>query len=94
MIYSYIINNNEDYDGEDEVELLSNEEISFTEFKNIVKDAFQLCGDTWNSYTQVADKIVEIDDRFFLPQRKAIAYIGMERGDYNDKIRGIYEIKD
>lgn len=92
MIYSYLLDNNERYpEDHDVVEILATEEVPFEEFQEIVKKAYELCGD-WNHYTHVADKIVEIDNRFFFPTRKAIAWIGMEDDDYNDKIRGFREI--
>ena len=89
-VYKYIIDNNEYYpEDHDKVSILSFEHISNTEFENIVKDAFQLCGD-WNSYKDVAKKIIEIDSRFFTPELVSVAFVGMEDGDYDDKIRGFY----
>lgn len=93
MIYSYIIDNNEDYPEDHSfVELLSTQKISFTEFKNVVKDAYQLCGGEDVYFNDVARKIVEIDDRFFLPQAQAVAFVGMVEDDYVDKIRGFREL--
>lgn len=91
MIYSYLLDNNECYEDHDVVEILATEEVPFEEFQEIVKKAYELCG-TWNSYTHIANKIVEIDNRFFFPTKKAIAWIGMEIDDYDDKIRGFKEI--
>lgn len=93
MIYSYLLDNNECYEDHDVVEILATEEVPFEEFQEIVKKAYELCGE-WNHSTHVADKIVEIDNRFFFPTRKAIAWIGMEIGDYEDKIRGFREINN
>ena len=84
-MFSYIIDNSEKY-AEDycEVELLSLEKISFVEFKNIVKDAFEECKiEGFCSYSSVADKIMEKDKRFFLPQRQAVASISW-RGELTD----------
>lgn len=93
-MYSYIIDNNEQYPEDwTECEIFSTEEIPFEEFKSIVKKAFELSA-PFQSYESVGRKIVEIDDRFFFPKRKAIAFIGYERGDYNDKIRGFHEINE
>lgn len=93
MIYSYIIDNNEEYEDANEFELFSTEEISFEEFQSIVEKAFEL-STPFNSYGGVARKILEIDERFFLPQRKAVAFVGCERGDYEYKIRGFHEISE
>lgn len=93
MLYSYIIDNNEQYEDADEFELFSTEEIPFEEFQSIVEKAFELSA-PFNGYSEVGRKIIEIDERFFLPQRKAIAFIGYERDDYEDKIRGFHEIRE
>ena len=87
MIYEYILDNNAYYqEDHSEMSIFSTEKISATEFENIVKDAFQLCEIGY--HTNVARKILEIDDRFFLPETQSIAYIGTEKNDYDDKIRG------
>ena len=91
MIYSYILENNEDYEDWDEFEIFSTEEISFEEFQSIVTKAFELSA-PFDSYASVARKILEIDERFFLPQVKAIAVIGREIDDYENKIRGFREV--
>ena len=93
MLYSYIIDNNEQYEDWNEFELFSTEEIPFEEFQSIVEKAFELAA-PFNGYGGVARKILEIDERFFLPQRKAIAFVGYERDDYEDRIRGFHEIKE
>lgn len=91
MIYSYILENNEDYEDWDEFEIFSTEEISFEEFQSIVTKAFELSA-PFDNYATVARKILEIDERFFLPQVKAIAVIGREIDDYENKIRGFREV--
>ena len=91
MIYSYILENNEDYEDWDEFEIFSTEEISFEEFQSIVTKAFELSA-PFDNYASVARKILEIDERFFLPQVKAIAVIGREIDDYENKIRGFREV--
>lgn len=91
MIYSYILENNEDYEDWDEFEIFSTEEISFEEFQSIVRKAFELSA-PFDNYASVARKILEIDERFFLPQVKAIAVIGREIDDYENKIRGFREV--
>lgn len=94
MIYSYIIDNDEQYEDWNDFEIFSTEEISFEEFKEIVAKAFEL-STPFNSYATVARKILEIDDRFFLPQRKAVAFIGHERGEgIHNKIKGFHEIHE
>lgn len=94
MLYSYIIDNNEMYPEDwNDFEIFSTEEVSFEEFKSLVEKAFKLSA-PFNNYASVARKIIEIDERFFLPQRKAVAFIGMERDDYKDKIRGFREINE
>lgn len=94
MLYSYIIDNNEEYpEDQNEFEIFSTEEISFEEFQSIVTKAFELSG-PFDNYASVARKIIEIDERFFLPQVKAIAFIGQERNDYENKIRGFRKISE
>lgn len=93
MLYSYIIDNNEEYEDQNDFEIFSTEEISFEEFQSIVTKAFEL-STPFNNYASVARKIVEIDKRFFLPQRKAVAIIGHERDDHKNKIRGFHEISE
>lgn len=94
MLYSYIIDNNEEYPEDwNECEIFSTEEIPFEEFKNIVKRAFELSA-PFQNYASVGRKITEIDDRFFFPERKAIAFIGHEGDDYSRQIRGFHEINE
>lgn len=89
MLFKYIIDNNEYYpENYDSFSIFSHKKISAIEFENIVKDAFELC--EFHNYSEVARKIVEIDDRFFFPELVSVAYIGIERDDYDDKIRGFY----
>lgn len=93
MLYSYIIDNNEEYEDWNEFEIFSTEEVSFEEFQSIVTKAFELSA-PFTNYASVARKIIEIDTRFFSPQRKAIAFIGHERDDHKNKIRGFHEISE
>lgn len=88
-MFEYIIDNNENYpENHDSYSIFSNEKISAIEFENIVKDAFALC--EIGHYSEVAKKIVEIDDRFFFPEVVSVAYVGMTDNDFDDKIRGFY----
>lgn len=94
IMFKYYIHNNERYpEDRDVIELISTEKLSFSEFKNLVQKAFELCGGEDVHYTQIAEKIEEIDERFIKSEPQAIAYVGMEEGDYMDKIRGFHEIK-
>lgn len=91
MYFKYYIDNNEKYsEDNDRVELISKEKLSFSEFQGLVYKAFELCGGKDVRYTQIADKIEEIDDRFIKSEPQAIAFVGMEDRDYEDKVRGFY----
>ena len=88
-MFKYVIDNNERYpEDHDSFSIFSHERISAVEFENIVKDAFALC--EFGHYSDVARKIVEIDDRFFLPEFVSVAYVGVSDNDFDDKIRGFY----
>lgn len=87
-VYSYVIDNNEYYpEDHSEVEILSFEKLSNTEFEAIVEKAYELCGE-FPYYSKVAKKIIEIDNRFFVPECVSYAFIGHEERDYDSKIRG------
>lgn len=94
MFYKYYIDNNERYpEDNDIVELISTEKLSFSEFKDLVHKAFELCDGKFIDHRKVANKIEEIDDRFIISEPQAVAFIGRECGKRNDKIRGFLEIK-
>lgn len=106
IMYEYLFNNNDNYEDEWEDSLFSVEKIEFEEFKRIVKEAYKECekkhpmyvGDV--HYTEVMNKILEMDKRFFTPKVMATAYIGSNHDihsddyDCNSKIRYIHNHED
>ena len=90
MIYSYIIDNNEYYpEDHSQATIFSLEKLDNEEFETIVQKAYELCGD-FPYYEKVAEKIIEIDNRFFVPECVSYAFIGHEEEDFNCKIRGFH----
>lgn len=89
-MYLYVLDNNEKYqEDHDIVELFCTELLDPQEFEQIVHKASELCESVY--YRIVAEKIVEIDARFFFPPKPmGIAFIGMTEDEYEDKVRGFY----
>lgn len=86
MIYKYTIDANEDWE-EWYAHIFSTELLSKEEFEEVVKKAMKACGDVWNSYTDVAKKIIEMDNRFFVPEEAHTAIIQFND---NNSFGGIY----